>query len=377
MRGTIAVLTLVTLVLSAGCGRERPDMPDGAGTVIVSVADTSGFFPGSVLGEEFYIDSTDVSIESRSHIFVTTGMTNEEGEAVFEKLPTGTYSIFARREVSVGPNRKVFSGFGDITIEGNDEVSDTILVKTVSVSNLMINEILFAGSCATTFYFYDQFVELYNAAADTLYLDGIILTRQLGTQDPELETKDYVTAIYAFQFPGTPVTGREYPIYPGQFLVIAADAINHSQWCATAVDLSHADWETFNPLGADYDNLNVPNVVNAIPGRSTDYLISLGRNAAVIATGEEFTIDENNYMYLPINTVIDGVEWDPNPTHYKTLTVRVDAGYAGIGVVKYSGMSTERREPGLDTNNSTFDFVTIPHATPGFFHGPLGRMRLR
>jgi hypothetical protein len=245
----------------------------------------------------------------------------------------------------------------------------------------MINEILFGGSCATTFYFYDQFVELYNASADTLYLDGIILTRQRGTIDPEMEIKDYVTALYGFQFPGTPVTGRQYPILPGQFLVIAADAVNHTQWCSNAVDLSRADWETFNPLGNDYDVPGVPNLVSIVPGRTTDYLISLGKNAAVIATGEEYTFGSEEgstslYLYLPISTVIDGVEWSPNPELAKELTVRIDAGFAGIGVVKYSGMSTERREPGMDSNNSTFDFVTIPHATPGYFHAQRSRMPL-
>jgi hypothetical protein len=381
MGRALVIIALAGLAAAFGCGREIPDMPDGRGAIVVTVTDTSGFCPGSVLGDSFPVDSARVSIESRTHIFTAGAVTREDGVAAFERLPTGNYSVFVRREVSVGPNRKVFTGVADVAVRGDGVASDTILVNTVSVSNLVINEILFGGSCATTFYFYDQFVELYNASTDTLYLDGIILTRHRSVIDPEMETKDYVTAIYAFQFPGTPVTGRQYPIDPGQFLVIAADAVNHQQWCSNAVDLSHADWETFNPLGNDYDVPSVPNLVSVIPGRTTDYLISLGKNGAVIATGEEYTIaseegSTSNYMRIPINTVIDGVEWSPNPGLAKELTVRVDAGFAGIGVVKYSGMSTERREPGMDTNNSTFDFVTIPHATPGFFHAQRNRMSL-
>jgi hypothetical protein len=346
---------------------------------VVTVIDTSGFF--GPLGDSVLVDSVHVSIESRTNILTATAMTGEDGVAAFERLPTGNYSVFVRRAVEIGPNQEVFSGVASVPVRGDAVVSDTILVSTVSVSNLMINEILFGGSCATTFYFYDQFVELYNASADTLYLDGIILTRQRGTIDPEMEIKDYVTALYGFQFPGTPVTGRQYPILPGQFLVIAADAVNHTQWCSNAVDLSRADWETFNPLGNDYDVPGVPNLVSIVPGRTTDYLISLGKNAAVIATGEEYTFGSEEgstslYLYLPISTVIDGVEWSPNPELAKELTVRIDAGFAGIGVVKYSGMSTERREPGMDSNNSTFDFVTIPHATPGYFHAQRSRMPL-
>ena len=379
MRRVLAILVIAGLAFSFGCGQRTPGQPDGEGTIVVTVIDTSGFF--GPLGDSVLVDSVHVSIESRTNILTATAMTGEDGVAAFERLPTGNYSVFVRRAVEIGPNQEVFSGVASVPVRGDAVVSDTILVSTVSVSNLMINEILFGGSCATTFYFYDQFVELYNASADTLYLDGIILTRQRGTIDPEMEIKDYVTALYGFQFPGTPVTGRQYPILPGQFLVIAADAVNHTQWCSNAVDLSRADWETFNPLGNDYDVPGVPNLVSIVPGRTTDYLISLGKNAAVIATGEEYTFGSEEgstslYLYLPISTVIDGVEWSPNPELAKELTVRIDAGFAGIGVVKYSGMSTERREPGMDSNNSTFDFVTIPHATPGYFHAQRSRMPL-
>lgn len=161
-------IAFASLALAAGCGREIPDMPDGRGAIVVTVTDTSGFFPGSVFGEPFSVDSAHVSLESRTHIFTATATTSGDGVAAFERLPSGNYSVFVRREVSVGPNRKVFTGVADVAVRGDEEKSDTILVSTVSVSNLMINEILFGGSCATTFYFYDQFVELYNASADTL-----------------------------------------------------------------------------------------------------------------------------------------------------------------------------------------------------------------
>ncbi|MFO7916417.1 MAG: hypothetical protein R6U43_12095, partial [Candidatus Krumholzibacteriales bacterium] len=48
--------------------------------------------------------------------------------------------------------------------------------------------------------------------------------------------------------------------------------------------------------------------------------------------------------------------------------VRVDAGFAGLGISKYSAQSTERRQLGLDTNDSTFDFIKIDRPTPGWSH---------
>jgi len=374
IRRCSVILLLAAAALAMGCGKQRPDEPDGAGTIVVAVTDTSGFFPGSVLGEPFFMDSTEVSLQSRTHIFTSSRLTGESGIAVFAGLASGTYSVFVRREVSVGPNRIVFTGFGDLKLAGEETVSDTILAKTVSVSNLMINEVFYAGSCASSYYFYDQYVELYNSSSDTLYLDNVIVTRQLGTIDPDMESKDYVRAIYAFQLHGT---GRQWPIAPGRFVVIAADAVNHRAYCAASPDLSTADYECFNAQGNDYDNLLVPNFESIIPGRTTDYLINLVHNAVVIATGEEYTIDENNYMYLPIYTVIDGVEYSANPSAAKEMTVRIDAGFAGVGVTRYSGTSVERREPGLDTNNSTYDFVNISPMTPGYFHGSPGWMRWR
>jgi len=267
---------------------------------------------------------------------------------------------------------------GDIRIEDGTETSNglgsggmyfTLDPFSITVNEgLRINEIYYAGSCASSFYFYDQFVELYNNSEDTLYLDGMIVTRQLSTVDPSMEDVDYVRAIYAFQFPGTPVTGREHPVAPGQFVVIAADAIDHRPFCPSAVDLSTADWEMFNALGNDYDNPSVPNLVNIMPNRTSDYMINLVHNAVVLANGSEHSMDADGYLRIPIRAIVDGVEYSSNAAVSKEMTIRVDAGFAGIGITRYAGYSTERKVPGLDTNNSTVDFVVILHPTPGYQH---------
>jgi hypothetical protein len=249
---------------------------------------------------------------------------------------------------------------------GNWAMFFEVDANDITVNELVINEIFFAGSCASSFYFYDQFVELYNPSADTLYLDNIIVTRQSQTVDPDMETKDYVMAIYAFQLQGT---GKQYPIVPGQHVVIAADAVNHHVYCVDSPDLSGADYEFFNPIGNDYDTPGVPNFVNIMPGRTADFLLNLSHNAVVIAKGGNYPIDENSYMHIPVGRVIDGVEYASNSAiAAKEMTVRVDAGFAGNGVVKYGGQSTERRIAGLDTDDSTNDFTVTPHPTPGWQH---------
>ena len=283
--------------------------------------------------------------------------------------------LFARMEIPIGAQKKVFTGFIDVDVPGTGMVSDTIYVAIVTVNALMINEIYYCGGDYSKFYFYDQFVELYNSSQDTLYLDGCILTRNFPSDREDIEDIDHVRAIYAFQFPGSPVTGTEHPIYPGQLIVVAADAVDHSLY-ANAVDLSGADWEFFNPLGSDYDVPGIPNVVNIHPESSIDFMINLSHNAVVFTTGEEYAYEqyinssgyERTRVIMPLYTVIDGVEYATNSDATKELTARVDAGFAGLGCTKYSMQSTERREIGMDVNNSTFDFVLLPTPTPGWSH---------
>jgi len=369
MKRLLALFGLACLgAIISSCGVDKPFLPDGRASLVVMVADTSGIVPGSVKGVPFFLDSTEVRIQARSQVFVDAQITSADGIANFDHLDTGVYSIFARREMVIENNEKLFTGSFEITVRGDSTKADTVIVKLIAASQLMINEASYCGSCASTFYFYDQYIELYNASADTMYLDGLIITRQVSTLDPEMETRDYVRAIYAFQFPGVPLTGREHPIMPRQFVVVATDAVDHRPYCPSAQDLSHADWEMFNPLGNDYDNLNVPNLVS-ITTKTQDYLINLVHDAVVLAVGTEYNIDADNYMRIPVKNVVDGIEWSSNPSIAKELTRRIDAGFAGVGVTRYSGYSVERRELGLDTNDSTFDFMNLIHPTPGYFHG--------
>jgi hypothetical protein len=370
MRRIVIAFAYAAIAILAGCGTEMPSYPDGGAVVKVAIADTSGLLPGGTPGVPLYLDSAEVSLQSTTHEFYEIAVTDPDGVAAFVSMVAGSYTLFARKEYLIENNKKVFTGNSEVFINTTQLISDTILVNLIAASDLMINEVFYCGSDYSSFYFYDQYVELYNAADDTLYLDGIILTRQAQIRYPDQEEVDFVRAIYAFQFPGTPVTGRQYPIAPKQFIVIAADAIDHTLYCSRSVDLSIADWECFNPLGSDYDVPDVPNITSIHPTKGTDYLINLVHNAAVIASGEEYYFDEYEpgklHIILPIYTIIDGVEWASSTSSTKELTARVDAGFAGLGCPKYSGQSTERRELGLDTNDSTFDFLLTPKATPGY-----------
>lgn len=374
MKHSLLILIAAALVFSGCGGNEKPTMPDGEGIISVVIVDTTGTIPGSTPGVPTVIDGADVSLQARTHEYVEV-TESDAGIADFSLLPAGEYSLFARKELPLGAQKKVFTGFIDVYVPGPETVTDTIYVGIVTVNALMINEIYYAGGDYSKFYFYDQFVELYNSSQDTLFLDGCILTRNFPSDRETIEEIDYVRAIYAFQFPGVSVSGSEHPIYPGQLVVVAADAVDHSAY-ANAVDLSGADWEFFNPLGSDYDVPGIPNVVSVHPESGTDFMINLSHNAVVFSTGEGFGYEsytnssgyERIRITLPLYSVIDGVEYATNSDATKELTVRVDAGFAGLGCTKYSLQSTERREIGMDVNNSTFDFILLPSPTPGWSH---------
>ncbi len=368
----VALPALLPLLILNGCGTEAPSMPDGEGRLRVTIVDTSGIFPGGAPGYPSSVDSVEIHLTARSHQLTTLTNTGMDGQVFFDELPTGDYSIYATRSIWLGSSNKVFSGGRNFRIAGNTFLRDTLRINLIATSDLMINEIFYAGSDASSFYFYGQFAEIYNASSDTMYLDGMILTRQRSVEDPELV--DYVQALYGYQFPGTPVTGREYPIAPGQFVVVAADAIDHTMWCPRSVDLSGADWETFNALSNDYDNPDVPNL-EVISDRGPDWMISLGHDAVVLATGEEYTLSQyvssgRTYteIRIPVDMVVDGIEYASDLDTDKQLTTRVDAGFAGLGISRYSGQSAERRELGLDTNDSTYDFEISETPTPGYSH---------
>ncbi len=68
---------------------------------------------------------------------------------------------------------------------------------------------------------------------------------------------------------------------------------------------------------------------------------------------------------IDIETILDGVEYQTSGTKRITLDERIDRGWIQ-SPPKYSGESMQRREKGIDTNDGTLDWKTIPTPTPGW-----------
>lgn len=359
--------------LMFSCGLDKPDEADGRCVLVLQAVDTSGVLAEdwrSVAGAQVEIVAAETSYKG---IFTA----DDNGRIVLEGLALGDYYIQASMRDE--EHDVLLTGQTKRRLKSEAEVKDTLFMSFVPMSPIVLNEIYYCGCSGSTFYYYDQFIELYNSTSDTLYLDGYVVCRSQQSEvlsQQELEAVDFALAYYMYQFPGTRGVTHECPIGPHDFLVLAGDAINHHNYGALCVNLLNADYEFFNAAKNDYDNLSVPNIV-PVTTVGNEFVMSLGHTAVFLATGEEYTFTEyttssgpSPFVKVPLRTIVDAVECAENtsPTFLRYLTLRLDAGLGGIGMTKYSGRSVERKVPGFDSNNSSFDFVIVGAPTPGYSH---------
>lgn len=360
------ILIFIFLLNITACYEYPPVMIDGKASLkiialweYVDSENNTYFLP---------LNNAKVTLTSEYGIMLKT--TNENGELFLSNLPSSEYGISVRMPhpednniIFVGSVTSLFVSSGSIT-------SDTIIAKPISSFGLSINEIYVAGPVNNIFYFYDQYIELYNSTDSIKYLDGIMIMRVSGNNDGQGPGADEYGdgsiqgVTYVFKFPGNSGE-KNYPIYPKQFIVLAQDAVNHKNMISTSFDLSNADWEFYNQFSPnDIDNPNVPNLINMKSDHTTDFFLNLISDVVAISTGEDSVWTDG----MRIDTIIDAIEYqtNPHPVSRKTLDPRVDRGYV-LSPPRYSGLSMKRREPGLDTNNSSDDFEPVHSlATPGY-----------
>jgi hypothetical protein len=356
-------------LILANCFHQKPTEFDGTYTLKLVLV-----FQDSTLGYNNRLPNINVKIKTSDYnlndYYATT---DDSGIVVFENLPWAVFDPQVKAKVelpfidSLGIERPdslisftLIDTILAITPSETGMSTDTIYTITANLMpGLKINEIYYTGPENRNNWFYDQFIELYNSSDEVQYLDGMIVCRIY-------HMLNWVT--YAFRFPGQPLTGREHPVQPGEFVVLAQDATNWLTLYNTSIDLSGADWEFVNDMDVgDTDNPNVPNLYNIMTGKTVDFMINLSTNVIALADGSDSVMTDG----LDIGTVVDCVEYSstsPNERTNKDIDKVLDAGWAGVGNQRYSGQSVERILPGFDTNNSFNDFVIIKPPTPGYQH---------
>lgn len=251
-------------------------------------------------------------------------------------------------------------------------------------------------------YMKDGYFEIVNNSDEVQYLDGLILSAPAGKQQNKNAWQaNGFEDLYAcgqgqvLAFPGS---GHDYPLQPGQSVLIANDGANHKDLAGAGnhcPDLSKADWEVYlSYVNGEIDypakNLDVIFVNNK-------YMKAFGLGffgrAYVLArlpqgmTPEAFAADHSNikkepgnaaatmeYLVIPSKYVLDAVDiWDAQTTnHYPTFLAKDDA--EGVLASKaWEGKCVRRKVTKVvngrayyqDTNNSVNDFLNNQELKPG------------
>ncbi len=340
-------------------------------------------------------DSIKVTLTNLTKNYSKTAYTNTKGEVSFPDMEPGFYSASLSSSFFANGGDDYLNGRKNIDVFS--EVNDTI-PTTLSKSNAIIIKEFYYSGCLTPagkYYSSDQYVEVYNNSSETKYLDGMsIVEDQSYATGPYYFSfvKDSIVVRMIWTFPGK---GKDYPILPGQNIVIARDAINHRSDPngnpLDPVNLGKAEFEfyVYSVTGGDFDS---PTAVNMIEDlftfRGSDVCFHTRGGSAIALvkipgdSAERKKYINNNliaeigssryYCKIPDSYVVDAVEvtWDEAHAVYKRFPVEIDAGYTYVTAGPHSGKCIRRKVKEVvngrfiyqDTNNSCNDF--LKDATP-------------
>ena len=266
---------------------------------------------------------------------------------------------------------------------------------------LVISEIFFTGTLTPEGKQYgsDQYIKIANNSDSILYADGLgfvessFLTVEKEDFIPDI-MKQAMTIDALYVIPGN---GKNYPIKPGNEIILALDAKNHKEINPNSIDLSKADFEFYDKSldFSDDDNPNVPNLINWISDNHLQVLHNRGfKSYAIVKPDIDINTFINNYKYtytyavnygeysfdmdgdgykLPNSWIVDAVNLSVADSYQWNVTSSsIDVGWTHCGSVdgdknRY-GKAVIRKRNGnhfIDTNNSTNDFNA--DVTPSLF----------
>jgi hypothetical protein len=314
-------------------------------------------------------------------------------ETISFEVTSGQYVVSAKGIVT-----PAISVAGSKSVDVYADAEVTIDLSSVMKSPLLFKEIYHASTFP--FYINDTYFEIVNNSDEVQYLDQVILGAMtlLTAPNPWVDAQGnlldkYPCNGYVIAFPGS---GKDYPIQPGESVVIANDATNHvAAGYENRPDLSKANWEVYRAnatmfTDTDYDAPNMDIVYCNAPTMKGFALGMFGEGLLMAKLPDgmapaDFAADANNrmtipntqttiqYLMIPSKYILDAVEiFDPTAqNHYHTFLAKDDAGYTSTEA--WSGKCERRKVSEIkngrpyyqDTNNSTDDFLTNQPLTPG------------
>ena len=240
--GTASAIAITSFVGcdTAGVTLVDPDIATGRDTVTFHVrledsalAQALGWADG-VPGAEIQLHR--IGDPFQPHVLNT----DSAGKAYISNLLPGLYKIAGYRVLSddeTDPTGGVTRAFGDgFKQELGSKGTVSLALGADEAGSLVISEAYDGGGTgALGDYHWARFTELYNNSDTTVYLDGMLLGYSFGIslanvftcEENQLFREDPLGLLSQefHQFPGT---GSDYPVAPGQVVVVALDAVDHS-----------------------------------------------------------------------------------------------------------------------------------------------------
>lgn len=323
-----------------------------------------------------------------------TKKTLENASAYSFELPYGSYKITANGTVITKDNEEVQVGATaqqDINT-GVVNVPLPLIIKQFN-KDFIIEEVFFAGVKTNDGKKYNnsRYFKITNNTDEVLYADRLMIaTSEFFTTVARTVTPyivDEAFPISAVMI--VPGTGKEHPVQPGSFIVVADNAINHT--ASNGFDLTKADFEfpSTNPTLGQVDNPSVPNMDKIYTQMNYNMIILYttsqqgyalarlpeGQTAETFLAGNKYDYSytnaagntTNKSVYkIPNTWIIDALNTSRDNDFLQILTApSIDAGWTTASP-GYNGKTVRRKVLGLmsngknlykDTNNSTLDFV--------------------
>ena len=358
---------------------------------------------------ENYIQNAIVTLTNKQTGRVYSEITDNTGTAYFE-IRGGNYDITTsstedRIILYQGletTKTLIFNGAerGYLVVSDNDIITISTEYSVLN-SGFVLKELYVSGSRTPEGKNYkaDLFVEIYNNSETTLYSDGLCF----GTVYPTITTRptpfvdskgNLLPMIPCWGFIAViPGSGEQYPVLPGESILIALTGINHRDdpfGNPNSIDLSNADWEFCVENNGYYPDS--PGVPNILMQRITDdvkamifdvkgqvsilFRLPSGNLDEIFSNPDNFMIEpggREKVFMIPKEWIIDGVEnVRLDETVYKRLPADIDLSY-----IQHKGtgekVSIRRKVKEVingrvvyqDTNNSSEDFLTNQEPQPG------------
>ncbi|GGF02010.1 Protein of unknown function [Chishuiella changwenlii] len=390
------ILLLSFLALSATYTLVSCSNDDDFGTEVVQKSTLTVSFKGDNIKTYKLLEIEAVELNTGAK----TTNTVQDANAYSLELPKGSYKITINGTVVTTENEEVKIG-------GSASVDITAATANLSVSlyikqfneDFIIEEAFYTGVKTPEGKNYNssRYFKITNNTDKVLYADKLILGQSEFVSQVDNNVTPY-NRDKAFAVKGVmvlPGNGTDYPVQPGDFIVIADNAINHNSVTSTAFDLSKADFEfpSENPSLGQVDNPAVPNVTVIYSQMNFNmfFLHSSGVESYVLARfpeGETSTTFLEKYKYsyeyvnsagnitkkstyeIPNTWIVDGMNNSVTDRFAQLLLgSSIDAGWASVGTWNSAdrlGKSVRRHTLGKmengknvykDTNNSTVDFI--------------------